>query len=195
MTKRQRPPIGDLLKNPPVTNPSAVRADDPVAPAAVEQQAPAPVAPEPVAEHPVIHEAVAEPIPAAAVEPTPKAPEPESAKEPAPVAEVAEVVAATKPEPVQVQAQQVTEVANEAANQAPMLFGAPVHRRSVKQKSSQLSVMVNAELYRIVSGARVEIPGLTGQTILTEGIVMWLIYNNFIDQAKGEEILKAHQQI
>lgn len=167
MTRKQRPPIGDLLKKPPVVNPSAVRADDPVAPKAPVETVPAP------AEEPVNTQTA----------------------HAAPVEEVPPAKPEAKPEPAQVQAQEVAEAGADQANTAEMLFGAPVHRRSVKQKSSQLSVMVNAELYRIVSSARVEVPGLTGQTILTEGIIMWLIYNNFIDKEKGAELLRAHQQI
>lgn len=177
-SKRVRPPLGDLLKTPPVQNPSAVRADD-AASVAVEQRAPV---------------ATVESTVALAVEPeaTTQAPPKVVEPEPTVVAETVEPQVALSVQPV---VQQAVEANDDSANAAQMLFGAPVHRRSVKKKSSQLSVMVNAELYRLVSGARVDIPGLTGQTILTEGIVMWLIYNGFIDQDKGQEILLAHKQI
>lgn len=122
---------------------------------------------------------------------------------PAPVQVVeAKEVAAIAPEVAPQPAAPVVEVAQEqvqpepAATTAPapaqsaLFFPTPVHHRSKKQRSSQMSVQVPAKLFQLVDTARKEIDGMSGQTILMEGLIMWLIHNRFITPEEAAELLK-----
>lgn len=173
----------ELMSQKTTANPSALPLEEPQPAPAVEQPAPAPV--EPAPEVAVVKEVVVEPSPQVAVEPAPPVAPVEPAKVAEPVAEVA-------PEPTLPAAQQPQQVVDPMAAAA-ALFGAPVHQRSKKKNSSQMSVQVSPELFHTLNEARKEIQGMTGQTILLEGAIMWLIYNNFITPEKGQELLKANR--
>lgn len=159
-------------------NPSALPLDN--APAATVEPAPAPV-------QTVVESAPANAMPEAKVEPEPK-PDPvvevSEPVEPAPnvAAPVAEVATAPAPK-VQ------TEPEPASASTSQIGFVAPKHRRSTKEKSSQMSVQVPPKLYKLVDNARREVQGLTGQTMLIEGLVIWLLHNEFITPEEGAELL------
>jgi hypothetical protein len=118
---------------------------------------------------------------------------PEVAPQPAaPVAKVAEEPGQPEPEPVKPPITFVTSAQPEP-ELVPVMFAAPVHDRTKKKNSSQMSVQVPPDLFEVVDEARKEIRGLTGQTILMEGLIMWLTHNRFLTPEKAAETLRKMQ--
>jgi hypothetical protein len=109
--------------------------------------------------------AVAEPRMVQEAAPTAAPSQPEAAA-PAPI----------RTEPVAVSAK-VPKVEPAQATQ-PVAITAPIHPRSMKSRSSQMSVQVDSERFVRVSLARVH-TGLTGQQILSEALDFWLAHNEF----------------
>lgn len=107
--------------------------------------------------------------------------------ESAPASAVVAAPAATKSQDAQVEVSK-PEPATPVMSALDMI--APKHRRSTKEKSSQMSCQVPPKLYKLIDNARREVQGLSGQTIILEGMVMWLVHNEFITPQEGAEFMK-----